>query len=307
MGRTFLDIDMARAADLLGMERRQAEMFRDLERGHFIALGPALSRRPLPIRIGTVETSARSGSFKLMPLPETPAESARDLIFKASEAEALRPAPVRRPAPPPPPSTNDILAQLARPRPAASPEPVATEASKAEREAMLEAILRELLADPEAGYRSVAVLFQDFQVRCRIRRVPGEAVSLQAFRRRLAVARAGVDTGTEHPGWDRAVAFAADLAEDIQGVYLLLARAALEGAPCPPDAEIARACGSRSPGRARRLIAYLESRNLVVTRLDPRSLRIVSLPDLGWETAPGDPNAAEEPPAPEVRDLFAAE
>ena len=47
MGRTFLDIDMARAADLLGMERRQAEAFRDLERGHFMALGPALSRRPL--------------------------------------------------------------------------------------------------------------------------------------------------------------------------------------------------------------------------------------------------------------------
>ena len=33
MGRTFLDIDMARAADLLGMERRQAEAIRDLPRG----------------------------------------------------------------------------------------------------------------------------------------------------------------------------------------------------------------------------------------------------------------------------------
>src|SRR3546814_12136489 len=33
MGRTFLDIDMARAADLPGMERRQAEAIRDLERG----------------------------------------------------------------------------------------------------------------------------------------------------------------------------------------------------------------------------------------------------------------------------------
>ena len=53
MGRTFLDIDMARAADLLGMERRQAETFRDLERGSFVALGPALSRRPLTVRIGT--------------------------------------------------------------------------------------------------------------------------------------------------------------------------------------------------------------------------------------------------------------
>ncbi|MBE7210593.1 MAG: ATP-binding protein, partial [Gluconacetobacter diazotrophicus] len=54
MGRTFLDIDMARAADLLGMERRQAESFRDLGRGQFVALGPALSRRPLPVRIGAV-------------------------------------------------------------------------------------------------------------------------------------------------------------------------------------------------------------------------------------------------------------
>ncbi|WP_035534034.1 ATP-binding protein, partial [Hoeflea sp. BAL378] len=62
MGRTFLDIDMARAADLLGMDRRQAEMFRDLARGNFVGLGPALSRRPLPIAIGEVETQARSSS-----------------------------------------------------------------------------------------------------------------------------------------------------------------------------------------------------------------------------------------------------
>ena len=82
MGRTFLDIDMARAADLLGMDRRQAEMFRDLGRGHFVALGPAVSRRPLPIVIGAVETSPRSTSPKLTKLPNTP-EDARDLILEA--------------------------------------------------------------------------------------------------------------------------------------------------------------------------------------------------------------------------------
>lgn len=59
MGRTFLDIDMARAADLLGMEKRQAESFRNLDRGHFVALGPAVSRRPLQVRIGPVETVGR--------------------------------------------------------------------------------------------------------------------------------------------------------------------------------------------------------------------------------------------------------
>ena len=124
MGRTFLDIDMARAADLLGMERRQAEMFRDLERGHFVASAPR-SRRPLPIRIGEVETSTRSGTFKLMPCPEQPKQEARDLIFKAGEDEVVaRPVmPRRAPPPPPAPSTNDLLAQLARTRPAAAPEP----------------------------------------------------------------------------------------------------------------------------------------------------------------------------------------
>ena len=58
MGRTFLDIDMARAADLLGMERRQAEAIRDLPRGTFLALGPAISRRPIAVAIGEVETKA---------------------------------------------------------------------------------------------------------------------------------------------------------------------------------------------------------------------------------------------------------
>jgi uncharacterized protein len=279
------------------MERRQAEMFRDLERGHFVALGPALSRRPLPIRIGPVETAARSGSFKLLPLPEKP-DDARDLIFHRGEAEPVRAPPPRRPTPPP--ATHDILAQLSRPRPAAE-APAAPEMPAQDREALLEGILRELLDDPDAAYRSVAVLYQDFLVRCRIRRVPGDPTGLAAFRRLLAVARAGVDTKAEDPAFERAVAFAADLEEDIQGVYLLLARAALSGEPCPPDPEIARACGSRSPGRARRLVAYLESRNLVVTRADPRGLRIIALPDLGCETAPGDPSGSP------TLDLFAAE
>ena len=182
-----------------------------------------------------------------------------------------------------------------------------TDESKAAREVALDTILREILADPEAAFRTVAVLYQDFLVRCRIKRIGGEPPNLPAFRRLLAVARAGVDADTAAGAeWGRAMAFAADLAEDIQGVYLLLARAAMMGAPCPADGEIARSCGSRSPGRARRLVAYLESRNLVVTRNDPRGLRIIALPDLGWETGPGDQNAYEEPAAiAENRDLFA--
>src|SRR5690606_11426416 len=120
MGRTFLDIDMARAADLLGLARRQAEMFRDLPRGSFVALGPALSRRPLPVTIGAVETSARSTSPKLMPLPDAP-QDVEDLIFTPDPDEFTRPV-VRR-APPAPRPTTDILAELSRAR----PEPVQAE------------------------------------------------------------------------------------------------------------------------------------------------------------------------------------
>src|SRR5690606_8675192 len=193
MGRTFLDIDMARAADLLGMEKRQAEQFRDLARGHFVALGPAISRRPLPVTIGPVETAARSSSPKLTPLPEAP-EDARELIFTPGpDEEMLRPP--RRVAPPPPMPTAELLAQLAKPKlnlePA--PEPVFPLIDEAEREAGIDAVLGEILEDPDAGFRTDAVLYQDFRVRCRIRRVPGEPLHLSAFRRRLAVARAGVD------------------------------------------------------------------------------------------------------------------
>src|SRR5690606_35052636 len=152
MGRTFLDIDMARAGDLLGMDRRGTEMFRDLEKGHFVALGPALSRRPLPIRIGSVETSARSTSPKLMPLPETGADAA-DLIFTPSPDEEARPLPRRAPAPRP---TADILDQLSRPTPRA-PEPATLfpEIDEAERAAMIDAVLAEILEDPDASFRSV--------------------------------------------------------------------------------------------------------------------------------------------------------
>ncbi len=103
MGRTFLDIDMTRAADLLGMERRQAEAFRDLERGQFMALGPALSRRPLRLHIGATDTQPRNSTPRLMPLPEATLEDARAVILAAPPPDASRPQ--RRPAP-------DLLEQL---------------------------------------------------------------------------------------------------------------------------------------------------------------------------------------------------
>ncbi|MCO5064956.1 MAG: ATP-binding protein [Rhizobiaceae bacterium] len=288
MGRTFLDIDMARAADLLGMDRRQAEMFRDLARGHFVALGPALSRRPLPVIIGPVETSARSSSPKLTPLPDAPAD-AHDLVFAPGDD-----APVRalRREPPPVPTTA-ILAQLARPKfDAPIPEqPVFAVIDEAERDAGIEAVLAEIIEDPDAGYRSDAVLYQDFLVRCRIRRVPGEPLTLSAFRRKLAVARAGVVPESVDGSWNTALSLSEGLPDDLQGVFLLLARAAITGSPTPSNMVLARAYGTHSERRAQRLIAYFEEKGLVVVRTDFHGRRIVAFPDLGSETAPADPSA----------------
>ncbi|WBV41894.1 ATP-binding protein [Pseudoroseomonas cervicalis] len=289
MGRTFLDIDMARAADLLGMERRQAEMFRDLPRGSFVALGPALSRRPVTIRIGAVETASRGSNPGLVPLPQTAPEQAKELVLAAVAA----PDPVLRPPPrrPPPAPAPDILAQLAQarptmPAPRAEPEPSAEE--RAARKRRLEEILRQVLAEPEAAFRNTSVLYQDFLVRLRIHAVPGKPPEIPAFRRMLAVARAGISAeAAEGEEWQRIEARAASLPEDVQGVYLLLARAALQGAPCPSDETIAQAYGTRSVGRARRVLAYMEEQGAIVCRPDAQGRRIVALVELGHETAPG--------------------
>ncbi|MGE4374052.1 MAG: DUF87 domain-containing protein [Xanthobacter sp.] len=304
MGRTFLDIDMARAADLLGMDRRQAEMFRDLESGNFVALGPALARRPLPVRIGPVETAARSTSPKLLPLPEPPASvDAHDLIFTPGEDEPLMSVQRRAPSVA---STTDVLAQLARsgpPTPPPAPEPLPS-LSPEQRQAAIDSALREILAESDAGFRTIPVLYQDFLVRCRIRRVGGEPLSLSAFRRRLAVAHAGIDMAealAENSPWADVLTMAGSLPEDIQGVFLSLARAAFDKRPCPSDAQVARAYGSRSPGRARRLLAYMEEHQVIVSRLDGQGRRIVAIPGLAWETEPGDPNAPMPVDEPEER------
>jgi len=297
MGRTFLDIDMARAADLLGMDRRQAEMFRDLKRGNFVALGPALSRRPLPIVIGSVETSARSSSPKLMPLPDAP-QDVEDLIFTPDPEEFTRPV-VRR-APPQPRPTTDILAELSRSTPAAAPAPQEARApqpelSPEEREERLSAVLSEILDDPQSAYRTDSVLYQDFLVRARMRRLPGPPLSLSEFRRRVAIARSGVDAETAAgEAWQTALSLSSGVSDDLQGVFLMMAKAAIAGEECPSDARIARAYGTHSARRARRLLGYFEEQGLIVVHADFAGKRIVAFPDLQAETAPGNADAPDE-------------
>ncbi|UVC10783.1 ATP-binding protein [Rhizobium sp. TH2] len=295
MGRTFLDIDMARAADLLGLDRRQAEMFRDLPRGAFVALGPALTKRPVKVQIGKVETSARSSSPKLMPLPEA-MEDAADFILTPDPAEFAR--PIARYIQPAPRPATDILAELSKPR---SEEPVTTESrpkraelTPEERELQVSSALADVMESANA-FRTDAELYQDFLVRCRIRRLVGTQLSLADFRGRLAVIRSGADAETmASDAWAKTLTLSHAVTDDLKAVFLMLANAALNGQPCPPDAAIARSYGTHSVRRARRLLGYFEEQGLVVVHQDRLGGRIVAFPDLGVETLPGNPDAPEQ-------------
>jgi uncharacterized protein len=284
MGRTFLDIDMARAADLLGMERRQAEVIRDLERGEFLALGPALSRRAVKVRIGEVRTAARSSSPRLVPLPEQMA--AADVLRAAQEEEAPPPAPRPRPVP------VDELPVAAAP---AAPELPAV--ADEEARAIVASVLADVVAEPGSAFQPAAGLYQDFLLRCRMRGLGSPALDLAAFRRRLAMARAGI---ADEADWEEAVGLGDTLPDDMLGVFLAIARAAREGAECPSDQALAEVYGTSSPSRARRLLAFLEEKGVAVARIDLAGKRTVSLPHLGWTTAaafpdPGQPSRLARP------------
>jgi hypothetical protein len=192
------------------------------------------------------------------------------------------------------------MAQLARSKPEteALPEPVFAVIDEAEREETIVSIVNEMIDDPDAAFRTDAVLYQDFVVRCRIRRLQGDPVSLPEFRRRLAVAKARIDRelATGEP-WQQALALSVGLPEDLQSVFLIVAKAAISAEPCPPDTALARAYGTHSTRRARRLLAYFEEQGVAVIRTDFHGRRIVAFPDIGCETAPGDPDADEAPRA----------
>jgi hypothetical protein len=147
-----------------------------------------------------------------------------------------------------------------------------------------------MLAEGEALFRSEAVLYQDFLVRCRIERIGGAPSSLAEFRFLQATARARIGRGEpDSERWEMAERIARDLPEEQQLVYLAFAAAALAGGPCPSDLELAHRAGTHSAGRARSRVNHLEKSGHVVLRTDIRGNRAANLPDLGVETAAADP------------------
>jgi DNA helicase HerA-like ATPase len=318
MGRTFLDIDMARAADLLGIDRRQAEMFRDLECGRFVGLGPALSRRPVSISIGEVRTHSNANGAKLMPLPERSQEEARGLLFQANApqipryipektmgTEALLASMSEQPLPAPmvgadddeevPENEAEMLAPEADadalPEADAVPPPPPRAVERPEPSAKdgIEAVLDGLFSEAGATGRSVAKLYDEFLARCRKRRLSGRVLDIVHFRRRLVLAQAGITPAVaELPGWPQAVAIAGRLDEAFQGLFLHLASAAIQDLPCPTDQMIAQACGTHSPRRALGLLARMQALGIVELYEELNGQRVIVLTELQWRTAPGD-------------------
>ncbi|PLK26761.1 helicase HerA domain-containing protein [Novosphingobium sp. TH158] len=286
MGRTFLDIDMARAADLLGMERRQAEQIRDLARGQFLGLGPAISRRPVSVRIGSVRTGAKVVMQKMIPPPNALPDELHALLHEdlhIDEATPFEPAPA-----PQRPAADELIEKIAGHAIEAEELPAAPAAptlSQAEVDAAIAAILSDIAAEEGCTFQPQSKLFQDFTVRCRMQRLTAGRVDMNQFRRRFAMAVAGVTDETSD-SWRDILRVAAVLADDLLAPFLAIAGAARDGLPCPADEELARIYGTNSLGRIRRLLDHYERCGLIVVRNDFSGRRSVSIPELGFATEP---------------------
>jgi hypothetical protein len=68
--------------------------------------------------------------------------------------------------------------------------------------------------------------------------------------------------------------------EDLLGPFLVIAKAAHAGETQVDEAALARAYGTSSPGRIRRLLDHLERQGLVVVREDFGGDRTIMVPGL---------------------------
>jgi len=276
MGRTFLDIDMVRAADLLGMERRQAERIRELDRGHFLALGPAITRLPVAVKIGPVRSGLKVRAEGLMALPETAPADMEALLTGDLAAD------IRETAPPPPsaPRIEEVSEAIDR----AEAQQVAPEASETDNNANAVAeriaeIVAELARDEGVAFQSSSAQYQTFLTRCRRERLIGPMPDMRAFHRHFAIAGAGL---AELPDDTQSaiLRLAESVEEDLLAPFLVIAKAAHGGETEVDEAAIARAYGTSSPGRIRRLLDHLERQGIIVVREEYGGGRTVLVPGL---------------------------
>ena len=271
MGRTFLDIDMVRAADLLGMDRRQAERIRELERGHFLALGPAISRRPVAVRIGGVQTGGTGRAEGLIPLPRSsPGDMAELLNEGLAKAAREAPVPARETAP----SVEDTSTRFD-----SKVEPMPDLLDQANVEGRIDQIIMTLALDETVAFQSSSAQYQRFLSACRQDRIVGPMPDLSGFRRRHAFATARMDE-LPGPARERILQLSRQVEDDVLAPFLLVAKAAHAGETEVDEAALARAYGTASTGRVKRLLDHLERLGLVVVREDYGGTRTIMVPGL---------------------------
>ena len=92
----------------------------------------------------------------------------------------------------------------------------------------------------------------------------------------------------DDPDWVEIERAAAGLPDELLAPFLVIARAAQTGQPCPDDETLLRIYGTQSPGRIRRLLEHYEKGGLIVVRTDFAGRRSIGVPALGASTAPVD-------------------
>jgi hypothetical protein len=150
--------------------------------------------------------------------------------------------------------------------------------------AVVSEVLAEIVAEDGCTFQQPASLYQDFTVRCRMHRIAGHGIDLAMFRRRFAMALAGI-LREDDPAFADLLRLARTVPDDVLAPFLVIARAAIDGEPCPDDDALARVYGTRSPGRIRRLLDHLEKSGLIVVRTDFSGRRSLGIPELGLTTA----------------------
>lgn len=89
IGRTGLDVDMARAGDELGFSgKEQQRSLRDLKPGTFYAFGPALAAGVSSVTIGPVETTHPKAGSRIAFTPPPPTAAVKALLPKLADLPA---------------------------------------------------------------------------------------------------------------------------------------------------------------------------------------------------------------------------
>jgi hypothetical protein len=89
IGRTTLDVDLARAADELGFAKTRWNELKELAPGHFFASGPAFNKRGvIPVKIGPVFTTHPKAGSRIAFAPVPPTSAIRALLPKLADLPA---------------------------------------------------------------------------------------------------------------------------------------------------------------------------------------------------------------------------